>query len=252
MRAEDNLPVLIRTTRNQSLDPLLAEQLECEYGTLREISIHGVLKAHDLIVGADNAALILEDPGGTLLDVVLESGRLDIPEFLKLAIQITSIVSALHRVGVVHSRLRPDVVLVGKGDAGVSLSEFDNAVKLNGAGKKAQVMPHDNLAYIAPEQTGRIDAEIDFRTDLYSLGVIFYEMLIGKPPFETDDPLELIHCHLARIPKNPSDIRSKIPRPVSDILMRLLMKRADERYMSAQGVLSDLMECVSSTGTRAL
>ena len=151
-----------------------------------------------------------------------------------------------------HSRLRPDVVLVGKGDAGVSLSEFDNAVKLNGAGNKAQVMPHDNLAYIAPEQTGRIDAEIDFRTDLYSLGVIFYEMLIGKPPFETDDPLELIHCHLARIPKNPSDIRSKIPRPVSDILMRLLMKRADDRYMSAQGVLSDLVECVEqyrSTGT---
>ncbi len=105
------------------------------------------------------------------------------------------------------------------------------------------VRAEGNLAYIAPEQTGRMDADIDYRTDIYSLGTMFYEMLTGKPPFETKDHLELVHCHLARIPQHPSDVAPEIPRPLSDIVMRLLMKKADERYKSAQGVLEDLKEC---------
>jgi PAS domain S-box-containing protein len=97
--------------------------------------------------------------------------------------------------------------------------------------------------YIAPEQTGRIDARIDQRTDFYLLGVLFYEMLTGKPPFESADQLELIHAHLARTPLPPCDIEPTIPEPLSDIVMRLLMKNPDERYSSAQGLLADLAEC---------
>ena len=252
VRAEDNLPVLIRTTRSRSPDPLLAAQLESEFGTLRDINIPGVLKVHDLVVGSDSAALVLEDPGGMLLDAVLGSGRLDTPGFLRIAIQITSIIAELHRQRIVHTQLQPNVVLLGKGGQGVWISGFDHALRLNAAAHPQQVRAHGNLAYIAPEQTGRIDADIDYRTDLYSLGVMFYEMLTGKPPFETEDPLELIHCHLARIPKNPCDIDAKIPRPLSDIVLRLLMKKADERYKSAQGVLADLQECdeqYRTTGT---
>ena len=243
VRAEDNLPVLIRATRNQSPDPSLAEQLESEFGMLRDISIPGVLKAHDLVVGSDGDALVLEDPGGKLLDAVLGTVRLDIPGFLGIAIQITFIVAELHRQRIVHTRLRPDVVLLGKDGQGVWISGFDHAVKLNAGVHARHVLSEGNLAYIAPEQTGRIDADIDYRTDLYSLGVIFYEMLAGEPPFEVEDPLELIHCHLARIPVRPDVLDPHIPRALSDIVMRLLMKKADERYKSAQGVLADLREC---------
>lgn len=252
VRAQDNLPVLVRTTRNQSPDPLLAEQLEAEFGTLRAISIPGVLKAHDLVVSTDSAALVLEDPGGELLDTVLGSGPLDTPGFLRIAIRITSIVAELHRQRIVHTRLRPDVVLLGKNGQGVWISGFYHAVRLNADAHTRHVLSDGNLAYIAPEQTGRIEADIDYRTDLYLLGVMFYEMLTGKPPFDTKDPLELIHCHLARIPEHPASIDANIPRSLSDIVMRLLMKKADERYKSAQGVLADLQECQQqyrNTGT---
>lgn len=243
VRTRDDLPVLIRTTRGQSPDPLLTEQLETEFGTLREISIPGVLKAHELLVSLENTALVLEDPGGVLLDTVLDSKRLDTPGFLRTAIQITSIIANLHSQRIVHARLQPGVVLLGKDGQDVWISGFEHAVKLTNGAHARQVRTDGNLAYIAPEQTGRMDTAIDYRTDLYSLGAMFYEMLTGKPPFKTEDSLELVHCHLARIPEYPSDVDPEIPRPLSDIVMRLLKKKADERYMSAQGVLEDLKEC---------
>jgi len=243
VRAEDNLPVLIRTARSQSPENHLAEQLESEYVTLRDIGITGVLKAHDLVAGSDGAALVLEDPGGELLDAVLGSGSLGIREFLKIAIQITSVVAGMHRQKIVHTRLRPDIIILGRDRQRVWISEVNCAVNMS-AGMQDGHLPYDgNLAYIAPEQTGRIKANIDYRTDLYSLGVMFYEMLTGKLPFVTEDPLELIHSHLARIPESPSAIDPAIPRPVSDIVMRLLMKKVDKRYRSAQGLLADLQAC---------
>ncbi len=251
-RAEDNVSVLVRAARAQSPEPHLAAQLESEFGTLRELDIPGILKAHDLHVESDTAALVLEDPGGALLNAVLDSRKLDIAEFLDTAIQITSVVAGLHRNGIVHTQLRPDVFLLGEGGRGVWLSGLEHAVKLNGAHSAARSLREGNLAYIAPEQTGRIDANIDHRTDLYLLGLTLYEMLTGRPPFDADDPLELIHYQLARVPRNPSDIDSGIPRPLSDVVMRLLMKRASERYMSASGVLADLNECKAQyeeTGT---
>jgi len=243
VRTRDDLPVLIRTPRGQSPDPFLTGQLESEFGILRDISIPGVLKAHDLVVSPGGTALVLEDPGGVLLDTVLDSKRLEIPEFLRIAIQVTAIITQLHSRKIVHTRLQPDVVLLGKDGQGAWLSGFEHAVRLSTGDYARQVRTDGNLAYIAPEQTGRMDADIDYRTDLYSLGAMFYEMLTGRTPFETDDSLELVHSHLARIPECPSDVDHEIPRPLSDIVMRLLMKKADERYMSAQGVLEDLKEC---------
>jgi len=118
-------------------------------------------------------------------------------------------------------------VLLGKDGTGVWLSGFEHAVKITTGDYARQVRTDGNLAYIAPEQTGRMDADIDYRTDLYSLGAMFYEMLTGRTPFETEDSLELIHSHLARIPECPSDVDHRILRPLSDIVMRLLMKKAD-------------------------
>lgn len=163
MRIQDELPVLIRTTRGQSPDPVLTEQLESEYGTLRNICIPGVLKAHDLVVSSDSAALVLEDPGGLLLDAVLVSKRMDISEFLHIAILITSIIADLHSQRIVHTRLQTGVVLLGKDGQGAWISGFEHALKLKAAAHSRHILAEGNLAYIAPEQTGCMDADIDYR-----------------------------------------------------------------------------------------
>ena len=217
VRIQDALSVLIRTTRGQSPDPLLTEQLQSEYGTLKNINIPGVLKAHDLVVSSDNTALILEDPGGVLLEKLLASHRFDIAEFLRISIQITAIIADLHHHKIVHTRLQPDVVLLSKDGQKTWLSGFEYVIKLNPAMQtrtQVQTQVEGRLAYIAPEQTGRIEKNIDYRTDLYSLGIIFYEMLTGKLPFETEDPMELVHCHLARIPPGAFRCRSKNPAAI--------------------------------------
>lgn len=254
VRIEDNFPVLIRAIRSQSPEPYHAHQLVSEFDILQEINIPGVLKACDLIADSDGALLVLEDTGGTLLSTVLESNRLDLNQFFNIACQITSTVAELHGQGIVHTQLRPDLIFLGKDSQEVWISGFYHAVNLN-ADEPVGYSPSEGvLAYIAPEQTGRIEAEIDHRTDLYLLGILFYEMLTGKPPFEASDPIELIHAHLARIPIRPCDVDAKIPDPLSDMVMRLLMKKPAERYKSARGVLADLGECevqYKRTGTVA-
>ena len=143
----DERPVLIRSTRGQSPDPLLTEQLESEFGMLRNISIPGVLKAYDLVVSSDSAALVLEDPGGLLLDAVLVSKRLDIREFLRIAINITSIIADLHSRRIVHTRLQPGVVLLGNEGQGVWISGFEHALKLKAGAHTRHVLAEGKLAY---------------------------------------------------------------------------------------------------------
>ena len=243
VRNKDKLPVLIRISRGQSSEPQQAELLESELFKLSDLSLPGILKVHDLIVDLDYVALVQEDPGGNLLNDLLASGSLDLSDFLNIAIQLTSNIAQFHKLGIVHTKLQPDLVLISEDRQSVWISEFEHALKLNGSKPVRNTQLEDNLVYIAPEQTGRIKAEIDYRTDLYSLGVMLYEMITGSPPFEADDPLELIHCHLARMPQNPCDIDSTIPQPLSDIIMRLLMKKPDQRYQSAKGIVADLKAC---------
>ncbi|MBT8079136.1 MAG: AAA family ATPase [Gammaproteobacteria bacterium] len=245
VRAEDDLPVLIKAANAQSPESGLTEQLRAEFSTLQGLDVPGVLRVHALLRESRNSALVLEDPGGTLLNVVLDAGKFEIADFLAVSIQMATVVSELHRHGIVHTQLRPDVFLLGDRGQGVWLSGLERAVKADASNGSKRELSAGNLAYMAPEQTGRVDAGIDQRTDLYLLGLTFYEMLTGHPPFRTDDPLELIHCQLARIPKSPGELDSRIPRPLSDIVMRLLMKRAGERYMSAAGVLADINECAA-------
>ena len=132
----------------------------------------------------------------SLLNSVITSGPLELSRFLHIAIQLTSIIAQLHSQGIVHANLRPDVVLLDNVGKDVWITERDHALKLNGSEQLRSVHSEGNLAYIAPEQTGSIDVDSDYRTDLYSLGAILYEMLTGKPPFEVQEPLELIHCQV--------------------------------------------------------
>ena len=160
---------------------------------------------------------------------------------------MSSAVGRLHGSGLIHKDLKPANVLVGPDSGFVRLTGFGIASRLPRE-RQAPEPPEfiaGTLAYMAPEQTGRVNRSIDSRSDLYSLGVTFYEMLTGSLPFTASDPMEWVHCHIARQAPAPGERRGDVPAPVSAITMKLLSKAAEERYQTAAGVEGDLRQCLA-------
>ena len=192
--------------------------------------------------------LVLTDPGGEPLDLVLERDQgqpLDLTRVLRIAIGLAAALGQVHRRGLIHKDIKPANVLVD--DAGkVWLTGFGIASQLPRE-RQAPAPPEiiaGTLAYMAPEQTGRMNRSIDTRSDLYSFGVTLYQMLTGALPFAAADPLEWVHCHIARQPIPPAD-RAAVPEPLSAIMMKLLAKNAEERYQTASGLEADLRRCLA-------
>jgi serine/threonine protein kinase len=194
----------------------------------------------------DRVALVLEDPGGQPLDRLLGK-PLDPPRFLGLAISIATACRRMHACGLIHKDIKPANVLVGEDGQGVRLIGFGSASRLvrEQQGAEPPEAIAGTLAYMAPEQTGRMNRSIDSRSDLYSLGATFYEMLTGAPPFSATDPMELIHGHIARQPVPPHQRLATVPGLVSSIVIRLLAKSMEERYQTAAGVEADLRRCLA-------
>jgi hypothetical protein len=173
----------------------------------------------------------------------MEAGR-----FLRLAIGIAAAVGKAHRRGLVDKDLKPAHILVNCADSEVRLTGFGIASRL--PRERQTLEPPETiagtLAYMAPEQTGRMNRSIDSRGDLYSLGVTFYQMLTGVLPFAASDPMEWVHCHIARKPMAPSDRLETVPRQLSRIVMKLFAKTAEERYQTAAGLERDLQRCLAA------
>ena len=183
------------------------------------------------------------------MDRILDLGQgqpLELTRCLRVAIGLATAVGQVHRHGLIHKDIKPANVLVD--DVGnVWLTGFGIASRLPRE-LQAPAPPEviaGTLAYMAPEQTGRMNRSIDARSDLYSLGVTFYQMLTGALPFAAADPLEWIHCHIARQPAPPERARRRIPEPLSTIVMKLLAKTAEERYQTAAGLAADLRRCLA-------
>jgi serine/threonine protein kinase len=190
--------------------------------------------------------LVVEYTGGEPLDR-LTSKPMEIGRFLRLAVSLTAALGQLHGRGLIHKDLKPSNVIVDSATGQVWLTGFGIASRLpreRQAPEPPEVLA-GTLAYMAPEQTGRVNRSIDSRSDLYSLGVTFYEMLTGGLPFMGADPMEWVHCHIARQPAAPSERLRTVPISVSAITMKLLSKTAEERYQTAAGVESDLRRCLS-------
>jgi PAS domain S-box-containing protein len=189
--------------------------------------------------------LVLEDPGGECLDQLL--GRpLELTWFLRIAIGLSASLGRLHERGIIHKDVKPANVLVDSATGEVWLTGFGIASRLpreRQAPEPPEVIA-GTLAYMAPEQTGRMNRSIDSRSDLYAYGVTLYEMLTGALPFTATDPMEWIHCHIARQPVLPSERVKGIPRQITAIIMKLLAKTAEERYQTAAGVEADLRTCL--------
>jgi serine/threonine protein kinase len=171
---------------------------------------------------------------------------------LRIGINLANAIGQLHRRGIVHKDIKPANVLVNSATGRVWLMGFGIASRLprQRQSPDSPEFLEGTLAYMAPEQTGRMNRSIDSRSDLYSLGVTLYEMLTGSLPFTASDPMEWVHCHIARKPVPPAERLKNVPLPVSAIIMKMLAKTAEERYLTAAGVESDLQHCLADWETR--
>jgi PAS domain S-box-containing protein len=242
-------PILLLAADETSLGG--CERLEHEYALKGELDADWAARPVALTHYNGRTALVLEDPSGTPLDRLL--GRpLDISHFLRLAIPLAGALRRVHERGLIHKDIKPANILVDGANGGVWLTGFGVASRLPRE-RQAPAPPEviaGTLAYMAPEQTGRMNRSVDSRSDLYALGVTFYEMLTGLLPFAAADPMGWVHCHIARQPVPPNEQGADVPEPLSAIVMKLLAKIADERYQTAAGVEADLRSCLAEWESR--
>jgi predicted ATPase/GAF domain-containing protein/tRNA A-37 threonylcarbamoyl transferase component Bud32 len=247
-RDGDGVAVAVKVTRNDYPAARELARLRREFGVLQDIRhLPGVGKGIALEKYGRGLALVLEDLGSTSLHDVLRAGPLDVATTLTLAISLADTLDALHRLQVIHKDIKPHNIMVAAGPSSPRIVDFGIAARLAQETQKATSPGalEGTLAYLSPEQTGRMNRVVDRRTDLYSLGVTFYEMLTGALPFAGADPTEIIHGHIARVPTPPHERATGIPRGLSDVVLRLLAKTPEERYQSARGLKVDLERCLA-------
>ncbi len=223
------------------------KRLEHQYALRADLDSGWAARPVGLIRHEARLNLVLEDPGGEPLERLLE-GPMEIMPFLRIAVPLAAAIGRMHARGLIHKDLKPPNILVDVASGGVWLTGFGIASRLPRE-RQAFAPPEviaGTLAYMAPEQTGRMNRLIDSRSDLYALGVTLYQMLTGVLPFAASDPLEWIHCHIARQPVSPIERQDRVPAQLSAIVMKLLAKTAEERYQTAGGVEADLRRCLSA------
>ena len=221
-------------------------RLTHEYGLKDDLDSTWAVRPLELVRERGQTMLMLEDPGGEPLARLL-GGPMEMGDFLRLAVGIAAALGKLHQRGLVHKDLKPAHILVHCADGQVRLTGFGLTSRLPRE-RQAPEPPETiagTLAYMAPEQTGRMNRSIDSRSDLYAFGVTLYQMLTGVLPFTAADPMEWVHCHIARKPVPPGERLESIPAPVSAIIMKLLAKTPEDRYQTAGGVERDLRRCLA-------
>ena len=222
------------------------EQLQHEYALKSELDADWAARPVALTHDNGRMVLVLEDPGGAPLDRLL-SRPLEVSHFLRIAIPLAGALRRAHERGLIHKDIKPANILVDSASGGLWLTGFGIASRLpreHQAPAPPEVIA-GTLAYMAPEQTGRMNRSVDSRSDLYALGVTFYEMLTGQLPFTAADPMEWVHCHIARQPVPPNERGAGVPGALSAMVMKLLAKTAEERYQTAAGVEADLRLCLA-------
>ena len=249
-----NNNVIIKVLKAESFIPSEIARFKREYEIIRQADIKGVVKTLDIIPLHRSFALILEDFDGISLNEYMKTRTITLTEFLKIGISLAETLGQLHQKNIIHKDIKPGNILIDRHGGMVKFTDF--GVSTETTGEYAEIFHPDMIAgtllYMSPEQTGRMNRSVDYRTDLYSLGATFYHMLTGSAPFKSEDPLEIIHAHIAKNPVLPDLIRPSIPGAVSNIIMKLLSKTAEDRYQSCHGLIADLRRCLEllqRTGT---
>lgn len=258
MLYESPRTIIYRAVREADQRPVILKGLKREYPSLRELlhlrNQYGIAKhlegdrfvqIYGLERYRNGYILVMADDGSVSLSQYAASQPLDLETFFTIALQMTEILDCLYQYRVIHKDIKPDNILIRPETRHVKLIDFSIASLLP---RESQEVPtlqalDGSLAYLAPEQTGRMNRGIDYRADFYSLGVTFYELLTGRLPFESNDPMEMVHAHLARQPVPVHNLRPVVPEALSAIVARLLAKNAEDRYQSAMGLKHDLLHC---------
>src|SRR5262245_39718221 len=253
-RPDDNgnpIAVLLVTPAADHPSPSRLDRLTHEYELKDELDGAWAARPLALMRDAGRTVLVLDDLGGEPLDRLL-GGPMEVGRFLRLAIAVTSALGKVHQRGLIHKDIKPANIVVNCADGHVRLTGFGIASRLSRE-RQAPEPPETiagTLAYMAPEQTGRMNRSIDARSDLYALGVTLYQMLTGVLPLRAADPMEWVHCHIARKPVPPGERLESVPAPVSAIIMKLLAKTPEDRYQTAGGVERDLRRCLAEWEAR--
>ena len=247
-RTADARPVLALAPRHTRVDAAILRRFENELALADALDPAWAARPIALLQRDSTAALILDDPGGVPL-----SQRIGAPlataAFLSIATNIAEALRQVHSRGIIHKDFRPSNLLVDE-DGVVRVTGFGEATQLARERQTSvQTIIQDALPYMSPEQTGRMNRSVDARSDLYSLGIILYQLLTGKLPFHSTDVMGWIHCHIAQPPARPDVHAAGISGPIAEIVMRLIEKNAEDRYQSAAGLLSDLKWCQNSWAT---
>ncbi|AFZ15117.1 ATP-binding region ATPase domain protein [Crinalium epipsammum PCC 9333] len=220
-------------------------RLRHEYNILQSLDIAGVVKPIALCNYQNGLALVLSDFEGESLRQTISYYTANLKNFLTIAINLATTIGQLHQNHIIHKDIKPNNIFINSATGEIKIIDFSISSSLSRENSSISNpnLIEGNLSYISPEQTGKMNRSIDYRTDFYSLGVTFYEMLTHQLPFPTNDALELVHSHIAKIPVKPEEI-ALIPQVLSDIVMKLLAKTAEDRYQSALGLKADLEICL--------
>ena len=246
VRERDQLPVIIKALSREYPSPAEVRRMEFEYRILTKLRGPGVVEALELVKTATGSALVLEDFGAESL--ASQPLPLSLPDFLHVSTQIVTALGRVHAMQVIHKDLKPHNLLVGAGQREIKLIDFQVASEISRERQDVSVTNHleGSLPYISPEQTGRMNRSLDYRSDYYSLGVTFFELLTGKLPFEAADVMGWVHCHISKAAPRVHDLNPGVPALLSALVHKLMAKEPRDRYQSARGLLADLERCRSA------
>ncbi|MEG4808816.1 AAA family ATPase [Microcoleus sp. F8-D3] len=246
IREANKGPIILKLLKESYPTPQELVRYHTEYRITQELKEAGIVRVYDLQKYQNSLVMFVEDFGGESLTIWMQQRSFTLEELLQIAIATTEALGQIHRANVIHKDINPSNIVYNPETQQLKIIDFGISTQLS---RETPILKNPGvlegtLAYISPEQTGRMNRSIDYRTDFYSLGVTFYELLTGKLPFETEDALELVHCHIARQPVPPHEIKPEIPLIVSQIVSKLMAKNAENRYQTALGVKHDLEKCL--------
>jgi predicted ATPase/signal transduction histidine kinase/CheY-like chemotaxis protein/tRNA A-37 threonylcarbamoyl transferase component Bud32 len=247
LRDSDSQPVILKILKENYPTPQELSRYRTEYQITKSLNLTGCIKAYDLQPYQNTLVMFVEDFGGESLKIWMKQKQFSLQEFLGIAIATAESLGFLHAANIIHKDINPSNIVFNPDNGQLKLIDFGISTKFtreNPTLKNPNVL-EGTLAYMSPEQTGRMNRSLDYRTDFYSLGATFYKLLTGQLPFNSREPLELVHFHLAKQPLPPSKINPAIPSILSDIILKLMAKNAEERYQSAWGIKADLEKCLN-------
>src|SRR4028119_227597 len=246
IRKADNQRIILKLLKESYPTPQELVRYRTEYRITQELKEAGVVRVYDLQKYQNSLVMFVEDFGGESLTMWMQQRSFTLEEFLLLAIATTEILGQIHRANIIHKDINPSNIVFNPATGQLKIIDFGISTQLT---RETPTLKNPNilegtLAYISPEQTGRMNRSLDYRADFYSLGVTFYQLLTGKLPFDTEDALELVHCHIARQSVPPHEIEPEVPVIVSELVSKLMAKNAENRYQTALGIKHDLEMCL--------